>query len=121
MGGSPAPSWSSSPSTEAEAEADDEAKAEAVDEANDEAEAMAVANILDNAKTEYDSSPSYIMMDSKDDRLHGYAMPILPGPNLFLRVSPFGGLVCPICTNRKARGWIKADARAHVLVRAHSP
>ena len=40
---------------------------------------------------------------------------------MFLRVNVYGGLVCPIYPNRKACGWIKADARMHVLARAHAP
>jgi hypothetical protein len=112
-----------SPSAEADDEADDDAEAdnEADILANAKAVAVAVANILANAKFESDGSPSYIMADSEDDCLHGYATPVLPGLNLFLRISPYGGLVCPICHNHKARGWIKADARAHVLARAHAP
>ena len=80
-----------------------------------------MANILADAEFESDGSLGYIMMESEDDHLHGYATPVLPGPNLFLRVSPYGGLVCPICSNHKAHGWIEADARAHVLARAHAP
>ena len=79
-----------------------------------------MADILAEAEAESNGSLSYVMMDSKDDRLHGYATPILLGLNLFLRVSPYGGLVCPVCPNRKAHGWSEADARAHVLVRAHA-
>ena len=85
------------------------------------AKAEAMANILADAEFESDGSPGYVTMDSKDDRLHGYAMPILLSLNLFLRIGPYGCLVCPVCPNRKARGWIKADARAHVLARAHAP
>ena len=92
---------------EANAEADILAKAEAM------------ANIL--AEAESDGSPGYVTMDSEDDCLHSYAMPILPGPNLFLHVSPYGGLVCPVCPNCKARGWSEVDARVHVLARAHAP
>ena len=84
-------------------------------------EAEAVADILANAELESDGSPGYVMMDSEDDRLHGYAMPILSVLNMFLQISLYGGLVCPICTNRKAHGWSKADTRAHVLARAHAP
>jgi hypothetical protein len=40
---------------------------------------------------------------------------------MFLHVSQYGDLVCPICPNHKAHGWIEADARAHVLARAHAP
>jgi len=79
-----------------------------------------MANILANAEFESDGSPGYVTTDSEDDHLHDYATPILLGPNLFLRISPYGGLVCPICPNRKARGWIEAKARAHVLV-GHTP
>jgi hypothetical protein len=85
VGGSPAPSWSPSLSVEAEAEADDEA--------NILAKPKAVADIL--AEAESDGSPGYVMTDSKDDRLHGYAMPVLPGLNLFLHISPYDCLVCP--------------------------
>ena len=60
-------------------------------------------------------------MDSKDDHLHGYTMPVLLGLNLFLHISPYGGLVCPIYPNHKARGWIEAIARTHVLARSHAP
>ena len=59
-------------------------------------------------------------MDSEDDRLHSYAMPILLGPNLFLRVSPYGGLVCHVYPNHKAHGRIEADAMVHGLARAHA-
>ena len=85
------------------------------------AEAKAVADILADAEFESDGSPSYVTMDSEVDRLHGYATPILLGPKLFLRISPYGSLVCPICPNYKAHDWIKADAREHVLARAHAP
>jgi hypothetical protein len=85
------------------------------------AEAKAVADILAEAEFEPDGFSGYITMDSKDNRLHGYAMPILLGLNLFLHVIPYGGLVCPVCPNHKAHGWIEADARAHVLERAHAP
>jgi hypothetical protein len=95
--------------------------AEANNEADILAEAEAVADILAMADAESDGSLGYIMMDLEDDCLHGYTTPILPGPNLFLRVSSYGSLVCPACPNRKAHGWIKADARAHVLARAHAP
>jgi hypothetical protein len=105
MGRSPTPLWSPSPYAEAKA--------------NDEANILAEANILDEAES--NGSPGYIMMDSEDDHLHGYATPVLLGPNLFLRISPYGGLVCPICPNHRAHGWSKADARAHVLPRAHAP
>jgi hypothetical protein len=108
-------SRSPSPSTDTKAEANDEAEAMADDEADN------GANILANAEAESDGSLGYIMTDSEDDHLHGYATPILLGPNLFLRVSPFAGLVCPVCPNRKACGWIEADARAHMLARAHAP
>jgi hypothetical protein len=137
VGRSPTPSWYPSPSTKAKAddEANDEAEAEADDEADDEAEVddkaniladaeakvMAVADILSNTEFESDGSPVYVTMDSKNDRLHGYAMPVLSGLNLFLRVSPYGNLVCPVCPKRKAHGWIEANARAHVLARAHAP
>ena len=60
-------------------------------------------------------------MDSNDDRLHGYPMPVPMGLNLFMHASPFGGLVCPVCPNRKACGWSEANTRVHVLVRAHAP
>ena len=115
MGGSPAPSWSPSPSTEAEI--DDEAKAEADDETDILAKAM--ADILVEAVS--NGSLGYVTMDLEDDRLHGYSMPVLLGPNLFLRISPYGDLVCPICPNCKAHGWSEADARVHVLARAHAP
>ena len=119
MGGSPAPSQPPSPS----AEANDKAKAEV--EANDEADilakAEAVADILADTKVKSDGSLGYVTTDSEDDHLHGYATPILLALNLFLCVSPYGGLVCPICSNHKAHGWIEADARAHVLARAHAP
>ena len=80
-----------------------------------------VADILAEAEFESDGSPGYVTTDSEDDRLHGYATHVLLGPNLFLHVSPYGGLVCPVCPNRKACGWIKANARAQVLARAHAP
>ena len=48
-----------------------------------------MANILAKAKS--DGSPGYVTMESKDDRLHGYAMPVLLGSNLLLRVSSYGG------------------------------
>ena len=80
-----------------------------------------MADIFGDAKVKFDGSLGYVTMDSNDDRLHGYAMPILIGLNLFLRVSPYGGLVCLVCPNHKAHGWIMADARAHVLARAHAP
>ena len=70
---------------------------------------------------ESEGSLGNITMDSDDDHLHGYPTPVPAGLNLFIRASPFGGLVCPICPNHKARDWIDADARAHVLVRAHAP
>jgi hypothetical protein len=82
VGGSPAPSWSPSPSIEA----NDEVEAEA----NDEADIMAMADILAEAEFESDGSPGYVTMDSEDDHLHSYAVPILLGSNLFLRVSPYG-------------------------------
>jgi hypothetical protein len=124
-----------SPSTEVdneadnEVEADDEAEsdveAKAEDEFDDEAdilaEAEAMADILAEVEAESDGSSGYVMMDLEDDRLHGYATPILLGPNLFLRVSLYGSLVCPVWPNRKACGWSEADARAHVLARAHAP
>ena len=62
--GSPAPSRSPSPSTEA----DDEANILAKDEA--------MANILADAEFESDGSLGYITMDLEDDRQHGYATPI---------------------------------------------
>ena len=85
------------------------------------AEAKAVADILADAEFESDGSPSYVTMDSEVDRLHGYATPILLGPNLFLCMSLYGCLVCRVCPNYKAHGWSEADARAHVLARAHAP
>jgi len=109
VGGSPAPSQSLLPSIEA----DDEADILAEDEA--------MADILVEAEFESDGYLDYVTTDTKADRLHGYATFVLLGPNLFLHVSPYGGLVCPICPNHKAYGWIEADARAHVLVRAHAP
>ena len=109
VGGSPTPSRSPSPSTEAEAN----------DEADILGEADTMANILAKAKS--DGSLGYVTMDLEDDHLHGYATPVLLGQNIFLRISPYGSLVCFICPNCKARGWIKADARAHVLARAHAP
>ena len=57
-------------------------------------------------------------MDSNDDRLHGYPMPVPMGLNLFMHASPFGGLVCPVCPNHMPHGWNEADARAHVLAKA---
>jgi len=113
VGGSPTPSRSLMLATEA----DDEAEAEANDVA--ELKADDEADIL--AEAESDGSPGYVTTDSEDDRLHRYATPVLSGPNLFWHVSLYGGMVCPICSNRKARGWSKADARAHVLARAHTP
>ena len=80
-----------------------------------------MADVLADAEFESDGSLGYVMMDSKDDHLHGYITPVLLGLNLFLRVSPYGGLVCPVCPNRKAHGWIEADARVYVLARAHAP
>ena len=109
MGGSPTPSLSPLPSTEANNEVNILAKAEAM------------ANILAEADAESDDSLGYVMMDLEDDHLHGYTMPVLLGSNLFLRVNPYDGLVCPICPNRKVCGWSEADARAHVLARAHGP
>ena len=109
VGGSPTPSWSHSPSTEAG------------DEADILAEAKAVADILADVEFEFNGSPGYDMMGLEDDLLHGYATPVLPGPNMFLRISPYGILVCLICPNLKACGWIEADAKAHVLARAHAP
>ena len=85
------------------------------------AKAEAMANILAEADAESDDSLGYVMMDLEDDRLHGYTMPVLLGSNLFLRVNPYDGLVCPICPNHKARGWSEDDARVIVLVRAHAP
>ena len=82
------------------------------------AEAKGVADILVEVEFESDSSLGYVTMDSEDDRLHGYATHVLLGPNLFLHVSPYGGLVCPICPNRMPHGWNEANARAHVLVKA---
>ena len=67
-------------------------------------EAEVVADILVEVEAKSDGSPGYVTTDSEDDRLHAYAMPILLGLNLFLHVSPYGGLVCPICPNHKARG-----------------
>jgi hypothetical protein len=86
-----------------------------------EAEAVAMVNILADTEFESNGSPGYVTMDSKDDHLHVYATPILLRLNLFLRVSSYGGLVCLVCPNRKACGWIKANARAQVLARAHAP
>ena len=103
------------PSVEADDEVDDEAKAEA------DILAKAMADILANAEVESDGFPGYVTMDSENDCLHSYATPILPGPNLFLHVSQYGSLVCLVCPNRKAHGWIKANARAHMLARAHAP
>ena len=80
-----------------------------------------MADILADVEFESDGSLGYVMTNSEDDHLHGYATPVLLVPNLFLRVSPYGGLVCPVCPNCKAHGWIEADARVHVLVRAHAP
>jgi hypothetical protein len=60
-------------------------------------------------------------MDSDDDRLHGYQTPFTPGPNLFMRVSLYGSLVCPVCPNRMAHGWLEVDARAYMLAKAHVP
>ena len=80
-----------------------------------------MANILADAEFESDGSLGYVMMDSEDDHLHGYTTPVLLGQNLFLCIGPYGSLVCFICPNRKARGWLEADARAHVLVRTHAP
>jgi len=72
-------------------------------------------------EAESDGSLSYITIDSEDERMYGYAMPFTLGPNLFLHISPYGGLVCPVCPNRMAHGWLEADARAHMLARAHAP
>ena len=82
---------------------------EANDKADILAEAKAMADILAEAEFESNGSPGYITIDSEDDRLHGYTTLVLPGPNLFLSVSPIGGLVCPVCPNRKAHGWIEAN------------
>ena len=79
-----------------------------------------MADILADTEFESDGSLGYVTMDLEDDRLHGYAMPVLPGPNLFLHVSPYDSLVCPVCPNHKACGWSEADARAHGLARAHA-
>jgi len=121
MGGSPTPSRSPSPSVEAEA--DDKAvmlvEVEAVADILAEAEAM--ADILAKAKFKSDGSPDYVTTDLEGDHLHGYVMPILLGLNLFLHVSPYHGLVCPVCPNRKAYGWSDADARVHVLATAPTP
>ena len=76
-----------------------------------------MADILADAEVESDGSSSYIMMDLEDDRLHGYAMPVLLGPNLFLRVILYGGLVCPVCPNRLPYGWNEDDTMAHVLAK----
>ena len=38
-----------------------------------------------------------------------------------MHVNPYGSLVCLICPNSMARGWIEADTRAHVLARANTP
>ena len=80
-----------------------------------------MADILADAETESDGSLGYTTIDSEDDRLRSYAMPVLLGLNLFLCVSPYGALVCPVYPNHKARGWIEADARVLVLARAHAP
>jgi hypothetical protein len=64
------------------------------------------------------SSPRNITTDFDDDRLHSYPTPVPAGQNLFIRTSPFGGLVCHACPNRMPRGWNEADARAHVLAKA---
>jgi len=109
VGGSATPSWSPSPFVEAN------------DEANNLAEAEAMADILAEAEAESDGSPGYVTMDSEDDRLHGYTTHVLSDLNLFLHVSTYGGLVCPVCPNHKACGWSEANARAHVLARAHAP
>ena len=61
--------WYPSPS----AEADNETEAEADDEAKAEAE----ADILVGAEFKSDGSPGYVTTDLEDDRLHGYAMPVL--------------------------------------------
>ena len=108
---------SRSPSPSTEEEADNEA------ETDDEVDilAEAVADIMAEAEAKSNGSPGYIMTDLKDDRLHSYAMPVLLGLNLFLCISLYDGLVCPVYTNLKAHGWIEADTRAHVLVRAHAP
>ena len=58
------------------------------------AEAEAVADMLAEAKS--NGSSGYITTDSEDDHLHSYATPVLSGPNLFLYVIPYGGLVCPV-------------------------
>ena len=78
------------------------------------AEAKVVADTSAEAEFESNDSLSYVTTNSEDDRLHGYATPILLGLNLFLRVSPYGGLVCPVYPNHKAHGWIMADAKVHV-------
>ena len=74
-----------------------------------------------DAEVQSDGFLGYVMMDLEDDHLHGYTMPVLLGPNLFFHASPYGGLVCPVCPNREACGWYEANARAHVLARAHAP
>ena len=74
-----------------------------------------------SSEPESDGSPGYLTTDSNDDRLHGYATPVAQGPNLFIRTSPWGGLVCPVCPNRKPRGWDRNDARQHVLSQAKVP
>ena len=76
---------------------------------------------LANVEFASDGSLGYVTTGLEDDCLHSYATPILLGPNMFLHVSPYGGLVCSVYPNRKARGWIEANARAHVLARAHAP
>jgi hypothetical protein len=93
-----------SPSAKADDETNDDAEADNEADILANAKAMAVANILANAKFESDGSPSYIIADSEDDRLHNCATPVLLGSNLFLRISPYGDLVCPVCPNHKARG-----------------
>ena len=85
------------------------------------AEAKVVADTSAEAEFESNDSLSYVTTNSEDDRLHGYATPILLGLNLFLHVSPCGDLVCLVYPNHKAHGWIEADPRAHVLARAHTP
>ena len=67
---------------------------------------------------ESNGSQGNIMMDSDDDGLHGYPMPVPMGWNLFIHASLFGSLVSPVCPNRMPCGWNKVDARAYVLLKA---
>jgi len=60
-------------------------------------------------------SPPCIMIDSEDDRRHGYTTPILKSQKLMIRASRYGLLICPLCLESVPHGWTQSVIKEHVL------